>query len=195
MKRLALAFLLSVSLCGCARVSLNNQVVFLGDSITHRWDLATYFPDKAYLNAGIDGNNTSQMVARLAGDAIAYHPQKIIILGGTNDLTQDASFDQIEANLQAMCEQARNAKIIPILGTVMPRRGVYGGHNQQIVQLDGWIRNYGETAKIAIADYYSVVVDPNGDMNADMTYDGLHPNALGYEAMAPVAAAAIESAH
>jgi lysophospholipase L1-like esterase len=166
----------------------------MGDSITRRWVLGTSFPGKSYTDAGVERDTTTEMLARFAPDVLVPDPDAVIILGGTNDLYFDEAVTVPEGNLQTMCEDARAAGVVPILSTIMPRGGVYANVNPQVIEVNAWIKRYGQAAGVAVADYYSVLVDSDGELPPSLTADGIHPSAAGYALMAPVAAAAIARA-
>src|SRR5271166_4187941 len=180
-----------------------ERVVFMGDSITDIWDLAKYFPGKPYLNRGIPGQTTPQMLVRFYPDVINLHPAAVVILGGINDIagnTGPETAEMIEDNIRAMCELARANGIKVILGLILPVSD-YTAHKQtekhplaDIVKLNTWLRSYAAEIHAEVADYYSAVVDSKGMLKEGYSEDGAHADDQSYLAMAPVAEAAIERA-
>ncbi len=181
----------------------DGRVVFLGDSITDGWRLADFFPNKSYVNRGISGQTTPQMLARFYRDVINLLPAAVIILAGTNDIARNTgpqTAGMIQDNFRAMTELARAHRIRVILCSLLPVSD-YGKTPQtgrrppsDILKLNGWLREYAAGVGAIYADYYAAVVDEKGFLRAGFSQDGLHPNQQGYELMAPVAAAAIEKA-
>jgi lysophospholipase L1-like esterase len=180
-----------------------HRVVFLGDSITDGWNLAQFFPGKPYVNRGISGQTTPQMLVRMFPDVIDLKPAAMIILAGTNDIARNTGPEtatMIEENFQAMAELARAHQIRVILCLLTPISD-YTQNKQtehrppaDILKLNAWLRGYAARTQATIADYYSALVDDKGMMRAGYSDDGLHPNAKGYQLLAPVAEAAIEKA-
>ena len=189
-----------------------KRVVFMGDSITDMWvqpQFGGFFPGKPYIDRGISGQTTPQMLIRFRPDVIALNPKVVIILAGTNDLagnTGPMSLEEIEANLASMSELARANKIKVVLASVLP---VYdGGHNREgkeivmtdrrppekILALNAWIKKYTAENRLVYLDYFSAMVDDKGFLKRDLSEDGLHPNKAGYDVMAPLAETAIQSA-
>ena len=180
-----------------------HRVVFLGDSITDGWKLDQYFPGKPYVNRGISGQTTPQMLVRMYPDVIDLKPAALIILAGTNDIARNTgaeTLEMIEENFEAMTElaQAHSIKVIFCLLTPISD---YTEHKQtehrppaDILKLNDWLKQYASHAHAGIADYYSATVDASGMLKAGYSNDGLHPNDKGYALMAPVAEAAIEKA-
>jgi len=180
-----------------------GRVVFMGDSITDGWHLDQFFPGKPYVNRGISGQTTPQMLVRMFPDVIDLSPAAIIILAGTNDIagnTGPETPSMVEENLQAMTELAQKHGIKVILCLLTPvsdytaRKQTEHRPPADILKLNDWIKAYAERAGATVADYYSAVVDDHGMLREGYSEDGLHPNAKGYALMAPVAAAAIEKA-
>ncbi|HEY6293926.1 MAG TPA: SGNH/GDSL hydrolase family protein [Terriglobia bacterium] len=181
----------------------SHRVVFLGDSITDGWNLAQSFPGKPYVNRGISGQTTPQMLVRMYPDVIDLKPAALIILAGTNDIARNTgpeTLAMIEENFQAMTDLAEAHGIKVILCLLTPVSD-YTEHKQterrppaDILKLNAWLKEYAGRAHPAIVDYYSATVDDKGMLKEGYSNDGLHPNAKGYELMAPVAEAAIETA-
>jgi lysophospholipase L1-like esterase len=180
-----------------------HRVVFLGDSITDGWELAQFFPGKPYVNRGISGQTTPQMLVRMYPDVIDLRPAAMIILAGTNDIARNTgpeTLTMIEENFQAMAELARAHQIKVILCLLTPISD-YTQHKQtdhrppaDILKLNAWLKDYAAKTNATVADYYSALVDDKGMMKEGYSDDGLHPNAKGYQLLAPVAQAAIDKA-
>ena len=180
-----------------------HRVVFLGDSITDFWSLAKYFPDKPYVNRGISGQTTPQMLVRMFPDVIDLKPAAVIILAGTNDVARNTGPEtakMIEENFEAMTDLAQAHGIKVILCTLTPisdyTQNPQSGNRPpaDILKLNDWLKQYAEKSHAIVADYYQAVVDANGMFRKGFSDDGLHPNAKGYSLLAPCAEAAIEKA-
>jgi len=182
-----------------------RRIVFFGDSITDNWSKPTYggfFPGKRYVNRGIGGQTTGQMLLRFRPDVIALHPRAVVILAGTNDLsgnTGPVSPETIESNLANMVELARAHKISVALASLLPvcdcKKSPDGKPitrtqdrpPQSILSLNQRIAALAKKSGAAYLDYFSALVDAKGALKAELTDDGLHPNAAGYAVMAPLA--------
>lgn len=180
-----------------------GRVVFLGDSITDIWNLQKFFPGQPYVNRGISGQTTTQMLARMFQDVIDLHPAALIFLGGTNDIagnTGPETARMVEENIQAITELAQAHHIKPILCSLTPvsdyTRHSQTGHRPppQILQLNAWIRSYSAKVNAVYSDYYSALVDGKGMLKRGYSDDGLHPNDRGFALLAPVAEKAIANA-
>ncbi len=181
-----------------------GRVVFMGDSITDGWKLAEQFPGKPYVNRGIGGQVTQQMLVRMFQDVIDLKPAAMIVLAGTNDIARNngpETLEMIEENLQAMTELAKlhNIKVIlcsltPISDYVPNRKQSIGRPPADILKLNAWIKEYAAKSGSIFADYYGATVDEKGMLKEGFSNDGLHPNEKGYALMVPVAMAAIQEA-
>jgi lysophospholipase L1-like esterase len=181
-----------------------NRVVFMGDSITDGWGKgkAQFFPGKPYINRGISGQTTPQMLVRFRPDVIHLQPKVVVTLAGTNDLAGNTGVEtlqNIEDNLSSMSELAKANGIRVVLASVMPicdslRPQSARRPPQQIVTLNEWIKSYTAKNGFVYLDYYSAMVDGSGMLKQELTYDCLHPNDAGYEVMAPLAEKAISEA-
>jgi lysophospholipase L1-like esterase len=186
-----------------AQPRVPGRVVFLGDSITDIWNLQKFFPGKPYVNRGISGQTTPQMLVRMFPDVIDLKPDAVILLAGTNDIARNTGPEtakMIEENYQAITELARIHDIKVILCSLTPVSD-YTAHPQttrrppaQILELNAWIKRYAARAHATFADYYSALVDSKGMLKDGYSNDGLHPNDRGFALLAPVAQAAIEKA-
>src|SRR5580700_6101638 len=180
-----------------------KRVVFMGDSITIGWHLDESFPGKPYVNRGISGQTTPQMLVRMFPDVIDLKPAAVIILAGTNDIARNTGPEtaaMIEENFQAMTELAQAHGIKVILCSITPIAD-YGPNKMSegrppadILKLNAWIKEYAARVHAVYCDYFSAVVDDRGMLKPGISMDGLHPNAEGYKLMVPVAEAAIAKA-
>lgn len=180
-----------------------GRVVFMGDSITDGWRLDEAFPGRPYVNRGIGGQTTSQMLVRMFPDVINLKPAVMIVLAGTNDIARNTgpvTLKMIEDNIQAMTELAQAHGIKVVLASVTPIAdyGRVPQTNQRppadILKLNEWMKAFAAKSGAGYADYFSALVDAKGFLKEGISADGLHPNAMGYSLMAPVAEAAIQRA-
>jgi lysophospholipase L1-like esterase len=178
-----------------------NRVVFFGDSITNFWNLAASFPGQPYINRGISGQTTPQMLLRFRSDVVALKPRVVIILGGTNDLagnTGPMTLDQIEDNYASMAELAKAHQIRVVFASLLPIHDYSatkvsdGRPLAKIESLNQWLKGYCTANHCLYLDYYSHMLDDRGMLRAELSDDGLHPNANGYHIMARLAARAIQ---
>jgi lysophospholipase L1-like esterase len=182
-----------------------NRVVFLGDSITDYWKLADYFPNKAYINRGIDGQTTPQMLVRFRQDVINLRPKVLVVLAGTNDIagvTGPVGNEDIEANYASMAELAHAHSIGIVFASVLPvnnytqdaKESFALRPHERILALNKWLKDYCANNGLVYLDYFSAMVDDKGMLRKDLSDEGLHPNAAGYKIMARLAEAAIAKA-
>lgn len=180
-----------------------KRVVFFGDSITDMWDLAGYFPGKPYINRGISGQTTPQMLVRFRQDVIDLHPKVVVILAGTNDIagnTGPMQPEDIEANYQSLEQLARFNHIRVVFASVLPvhnytekSKDLFAQRSpEKILALNRWLKDYCRQLGDVYLDYFSAMVDEKGLLKRDLAEDGLHPNDAGYKIMAPLAEAAIQ---
>lgn len=177
-----------------------NRVVFMGNSITIGWlnTVPEFFEGKSYVNRGISGQTTPQMLLRFRQDVIDLHPRVVLILAGTNDIagnTGPTSLEQILDNLKSMSELARANNISVILCSVLPAADYpwSPGHqpDEQIPALNKLIREYALREGITYLDYFAALTNGSNGMNPDLAKDGVHPTKKGYTIMGPLAEAAI----
>ena len=182
-----------------------KRVVFFGDSITDIWPIAKSFPGKPYVNRGIGGQTTRQMLIRFREDVINLEPAAVVILAGTNDIagnTGPMSLEEIEGNYASLAELAAAHHIRVVFSSVLPihnytpKSELFFAQRspEKIVQLNRWLRDYCASKDCMYLDYFSAMVDPKGLLKKELADDGLHPNADGYAIMAPLAEAAIQKA-
>ncbi len=180
-----------------------QRVVFMGDSITDGWKLAQYFPGKPYVNRGISGQTTPQMLVRMFEDVINLKPAVLVIFAGTNDIARNTgpeTIEMVEENFQAMAELAQGHGIKVVLCSLTPvsdygpRKMTEGRPPADILKLNAWLKDYAMRTHAVYADYYSATVDDKGMLKEGISRDGLHPTDKGYELMAPVISAAIQQA-
>lgn len=180
------------------------RVVFMGDSITDGWGrkYGQFFPGKPYINRGISGQTTPQMLVRFRPDLVDLKPKVVVILAGTNDIagnTGPETLGDIENNMTSMAELAHASGIKVVLSSLTPvcdyiRPQTVRRPPEKIVELNEWIKSYCDKDGDVYLDYYSATIDQQKMFKRDLTYDGLHPNAQGYEVMGPLAEAAIKQA-
>lgn len=181
-----------------------KRVVFMGDSITDGWGrkYGKFFPDKPYINRGISGQTTPQMLIRFHPDVIALKPKAVVILAGTNDLagnTGPTTMEAIEGNLVSMVDLAKANGIRVVLASLLPvcdyiRPQTVRRPPEKIVELNAWMKDYAAKNGLVYLDYYSSMLDDKNMFKQELTYDGLHPNDAGYAVMGPLAEKAIAEA-
>ncbi|MBT8178951.1 MAG: SGNH/GDSL hydrolase family protein [Eudoraea sp.] len=180
-----------------------QRVVFMGNSITIGWlsHYPEYFEGKPYINRGIGGQTTPQMLLRFRQDVINLKPAVVVILAGTNDIagnTGPMTLDQIMDNLRSMTQLAKANGIAVVLASVLPaydypwRPGLKP--HQKIPELNARIAHYARKENIVFLDYFSAMTDGNNGLKKSLGYDGVHPNQKGYEVMAPLTEKAISEA-
>lgn len=182
-----------------------QRLIFFGDSITDGWHLDRYFPGKGYINRGISGQTTSQMLVRFQQDVVNLKPAAVVVLAGTNDIagnTGPISIEDIEANYAALADLARAHRIRLIFSSVTPVND-YTPESQnffaqrppaKILALNAWLKNYCSANGLVYLDYFSAMVDGQGLLRTELAIDGLHPDDAGYRIMAPLAEAAVRRA-
>jgi lysophospholipase L1-like esterase len=200
-----------------------KRVVFMGDSITDLWRLDEYFPGKGYVNRGIGGQTTPQMLVRMYPDVINLKPAVMVLLAGTNDIARNTgpmTSEMIQENIMAMTELAQHHGIKVVLCSILPvsdypflrqqsgQAGAAAGPGPaaprvkmtdgrppaDILKLNAWMKDYAARANAVYVDYFKAVVDEKGWLKDGYSGDGLHPNAEGYKVMAPIVGAAIQKA-
>ena len=188
-----------------------QRVVFMGDSITDAWQqprFGGFFPGKPYVDRGISGQTTPQMLLRFRRDVIELKPKVVVILAGTNDIagnTGTMSDEDIQNNLMSMSQLAHANNIKVVFGSVTPVSAYHTAMPRGVPQtslrpmtrikaLNDWMKKYATANGDIYLDYFSAMTDQDGLMRTELTEDDLHPNAKGYAIMAPLAEAAIAEA-
>jgi lysophospholipase L1-like esterase len=194
---------------------VQNRVVFMGDSITDFWKLTDYFSGKPYVNRGISGQTTSQMLVRLFPDVIDLKPAAMVLLAGINDIAQNTgpqTAEMVEQNIQAMTELAQNHGIKVILCSIMPvsdypylkqQKGFIDSKIKtikwtdshpagDIIKLNKWLKDYAAKVNAVYVNYFDAFVDDKGLLKESCSDDGLHPNAEGYKIMNQIVEEALQ---
>ena len=188
-----------------------RRVVFMGDSITDSWDDPKYggfFRGKPYVDRGISGQTTPQMLIRFRPDVLALRPAVVVILAGTNDIagnTGPTTLEAVEDNIASMADLARANGVRVVLASLLPVSDYEQRDGRALVQtarrppekiraLNDWLKSYAAAHGHTFLDYYAATVDARGFLKDELSDDGLHPNAKGYEVMAPLAERAIAAA-
>lgn len=185
-----------------------SRVVFMGDSITDVWpSRAPFFPGMGYIDRGISGQTTPQMLVRFRPDVIDLKPKVVVILAGTNDIagnTGPMTDEEIEGNLASMSELARAHGIQVVLSSILPVSEAHPNPDMapqtmqrpmsRIRALNDWMKKYAAAHGHLYLDYFSKMTDENGLLRPELSEDDLHPNAKGYAVMEPLAQAAIGEA-
>ncbi len=169
------------------------RVVFLGDSITDGWALNEYFTGRDFVNRGISGQTTLQMLGRFQQDVVQTHARGVVILGGINDIARGISPGEVEDTLNMIGDLAKTHGIKPIFASLLPVRGT-DPKQSAIVQVNRWLQDYCRQDGFVYLDYFAALADSGGGMPAELSDDGLHPNGKGYRVMAPVSLEAVNRA-
>ena len=181
------------------------RVVFLGDSITDLWRLNEYFPDRDFVNRGIGGQITAQMLGRFKTDVLDLKPQAVLIHSGTNDLALQVPLLTIEDGYALMADLAAAHGIKVMFASVLPVSDYHVDVNRAfeftktrpavfIAALNDWLKGFCLQKGCAYVNYFGPLADARGLLNTELSDDGLHPNAKGYRLMAPVALEGIAKA-
>ncbi|MDR3713129.1 MAG: SGNH/GDSL hydrolase family protein [Puia sp.] len=177
-------------------VNRGDRVVFMGNSITDSWIRFSpeFFANNHFIDRGISGQTTPQMLVRFRADVISLRPKAVVMLCGINDIagnTGPSTLEMIEDNIMSMAELAKANKIKVILSSVLPaydfpwNPGSFPA--EKIIALNAWIREYAHKNRWAYLDYYPAMVDERKGMKAEYSSDGVHPNKLGYQVMEKIA--------
>ncbi|WP_426095502.1 SGNH/GDSL hydrolase family protein [Flavobacterium sp. DSR2-3-3] len=178
----------------------DKRIVFTGDSITEFWSVLNpeYFAGKPYVNRGISGQTSPQILIRFRADVIALKPATVVILAGINDIagnTGPSTLEMIANNIFSMAELAKANQIKVILCSVLPAYDFSWKPNQnpaeKVVALNKMIKKYADANNILYVDYFSAMADERNGLKTAYSEDGVHPNKVGYQIMAALAEKAI----
>ncbi len=180
-----------------------KRVVFMGNSITQGWKETdpAFFTENPFVDRGISGQTTPQMLIRFRADVIDLKPAVVVILAGINDIagnTGPSTLEMVENNIASMADLAKANGIKTVLSSVLPaydfpwNPGVYPA--EKIAILNEWIKKYASDNGFVYLDYYSSMVDERKGLKSLYSMDGVHPNIQGYKVMEPLARQAIENA-
>lgn len=180
-----------------------QRVVFMGNSITEGWikHSPEFFKGRPYINRGIGGQTTPQMLLRFRQDVVALKPKVVVLLCGINDIagnTGPSTLEMIEDNIASMTEIALANNINVVLSSVLPAYDFPWRPNMEpapkVIALNKWIKAYAAKKKVVYLDYFSAMVDERNGMKSIYHSDEVHPNKLGYSVMEPLAEQAIKTA-
>jgi lysophospholipase L1-like esterase len=187
-----------------------DRVVVMGDSITDFWQeprFGGFFPGKPYVDRGISGQTTPQMLLRFRRDVIDLTPKAVVILAGTNDIagnTGPMTDEDVQGNLASMSELAKAHGIKVVLSSILPVSDYHAAAGvapqttrrpmARIRTINAWMKSYAAANGHVYLDYFSATLDERGLLREELSADDLHPNAKGYALMAPLAETAIRTA-
>ena len=178
-----------------------NRVVFMGNSITEGWlsIRPEFFKNKPYVNRGISGQTTPQMLIRFRQDVIHLKPSTVVLLAGINDIAENtgpSTIEMIANNIVSMAELAKVNHINVIICSVLPankfpwREGLKPA--EKVIKLNALLQSYSKKHKLAYVDYYSAMVNDSHGLKKELGEDGIHPNKNGYLIMEPILEKAIK---
>ena len=180
-----------------------NRVVFMGNSITEGWAqlCSDFFKGKSYINRGISGQTTPQMLVRFRQDIVNLLPKVVVILAGTNDIagnTGPSTLEMIEDNIASMVDIAKANNIKVVLCSVLPAHYYPWKPRlnpaEKIVNLNEWIKNYAVKNEIYYIDFFTPMSDERNGLKVEYSEDGVHPNKADYKLMNPLVEKAIAEA-
>jgi lysophospholipase L1-like esterase len=178
-----------------------KRIVFMGDSITEFWSQIqlNFFANTPYINRGISGQTTPQMLIRFRPDVLNLHPDVVVILAGVNDIagnTGPTTNDAIFGNIISMVELAKANAIKVILCSVLPANNFYWRPNEKaaetIIQLNQLIQSYATQMHVPFVDYHTAMADTKKGLPKEFSDDGVHPNLKGYQTMQPLLEKAVQ---
>jgi len=181
----------------------DHRVVFMGNSITEFWKPtdSTFFTGRQYINRGISGQTTPQMLLRFRQDVIDLKPSVVVILAGINDIAENTgpiALEDVFGNIVSMVELAEANNIKVVLCAILPAAGFYWNPvikpADKVIELNTMIQAYARGNDIPYADYYSPMVNNEKGLKAEYSDDAVHPNLAGYKAMEPIVEKAIAEA-
>ena len=178
-----------------------HRVIFMGNSITEGWlsIRPEFFKNKPYVNRGISGQTTPQMLVRFRQDVIHLKPSTVVLLAGINDIAENtgpSTIEMIANNIVSMAELAKANHINVIICSVLPankfpwREGLKPA--EKVIKLNTILKSYSKKHKLAYVDYYSAMVNDSHGLKKELGEDGIHPNKNGYLIMEPILEKAIK---
>lgn len=173
---------------------LEYDYVFFGDSITYRGDWSYFYPNATLINSGINGDRTQDLLNRLKGDVYFYHPKKIIILVGVNDIAhqidEKITVDNMDKIISRIKTNLPDTKIY--LESIYPANNMFFAKkkykitNSNIMKMNNNYKEIAEKYGITYIDVYSHLIDEKGDLKQIYSKDGLHLSQQGYTAVTEV---------
>jgi lysophospholipase L1-like esterase len=178
-----------------------NRVVFFGDDATEKWKDAGFFAGKPYLNRGISGQNSAQLLLRFRQDVIGLEPAVVVLHAGSNDLARvfsPGTRGTFADNIMTMAELAKAHGIRVVLASLLPVCDCFTEQTSlrspvRLGDFNEWLQNYAKTSGAVYLDYFGGLADGRS-FKKELTVDGVLPNAAGYAVMAPLAERAIAEA-
>jgi lysophospholipase L1-like esterase len=186
-----------------ASSSSKKKVVFIGDSITDFWIMrdSSFFKSNSYIERGISGQTTGQMLVRFREDVINLKPSVVVILAGTNDIAENngpSKLDDVAGNIYSMVQLAKVNHIKVVLCSVLPVTKYLWRPTinpiEKVKALNEMLSSYAEKNHLIYVDYYTALVDKDGSFTAALAFDGVHPNLQGYKVMEPLVQIAVNKA-
>ena len=179
-----------------------TRVVFMGNSITEGWKNAdSSFFTNGYIDRGISGQTSPQMLVRFREDVINLNPAVVLILAGINDIAENTGPSKLEnvfGNIESMVQLAQAANIKVVISSVLPANRLSWRPSiiptEKVIQLNQMLKDYADKNNIVYLDYYSAMVDNEKGLPATLSGDGVHPTLAGYKVMEPLAVKAINDA-
>ena len=184
-----------------SKKSGEKRIVLMGDSITEFWLQihSEFFEGKPYLDRGISGQTTAQMLIRFRQDVIQLQPDAVVLLAGVNDIagnTGPTTPEKIFGNITSMVELAKANAIKVILCSILPANDFYWRPNDKaaatIIQLNQLIKSYADKHHLPYVDFHAVMADASNGLPKEFSNDGVHPNLKGYQIMEPLLEKAIQ---
>ncbi|MEH6705077.1 MULTISPECIES: SGNH/GDSL hydrolase family protein [Galbibacter] len=180
-----------------------NQVVFMGNSITEGWKNMhpDFFENNPYIDRGISGQTTSQMLLRFRRDVIDLKPKAVTFLAGINDIAENTGpieLEDVYGNIISMVELAQANNIIPIICSTLPANHFpwreHINPTEKVIELNKMLKAYANQNSIIYVDYYTAMVDDKKGLSEELASDGVHPTSKGYDIMEPMVQEGIKKA-
>lgn len=173
---------------------VDNNYLFLGDSITEQYDLKEYYEDYPVVNSGVSGDFTSSIVENMKKRVYDYNPSKVFLLIGINDLRNGKDASEIVSNTKEIIELIKENRpyseiylesIYPINKTdddkISDSVRDIEFDNEKIIEVNDLLKDLAKDEKITYVDLYNKLIDDDGNLNISYTKDGLHISSEGYE--------------